>query len=285
MRTRRKSLIALVMFLVSVGATMTTMATSLTASNGAQSPPPRYLPGNSLGLIASGLEQGEIRQSAVAFTQSLGDKERKKGVTIDATKNAVKYGALVVKQNPTKRKIHGQKAALVKNAFSLQVAWVEKDIYMTVESRGVSEADTFAIADAVKFSGKPDPLFELSKFPAGLQSVYAGPKNGLIKSFYRVSFGATAEPKDQDYFLTVEVVDPRYLAVTLTEFTGSSELTVRGKKAYQSEGGNALSWLEKPNLMMVAVSNKPDLKAFAESLASVDDSAWTNAMKTVKPLP
>jgi hypothetical protein len=244
--------------------------------------PPRYLPPKSFKLVAKELEEVEGARSVVAYTQALGDTARTKGVTVEAAKNGAKYGAQVVEQNPTKRKVHGKSVGLVENSGSFDLGWVEKGIYMTVQARGLTEAETFAVADAVKVTGKADAPFEMPKVPTGLVSAYAGPKLGLIKSTYRVTFEPSPNPKKQASYLTVQTVDPNYLGVWLTEFLGTKEITVRGKKAYQF-GESGIVWMEKPDVFVVARStDEASTKAFAESIAPVSDPVWAEAMKSIR---
>jgi hypothetical protein len=244
--------------------------------------PPRYLPPKSSKLVAKELEEVEGARSVVAYTQSLGDKARTKGVTIEAAKNGVKYGAQVVEQNPTKRKVHGKSVGLVENSGSFDLGWVEKGLYLTVQARGLTEAETFAVADAVKVTGRAEALFEMPKVPTGLVSAYAGPKLGLIKSTYRVTFEPSPNPKKEKSYLTVQTVDPNYLGVWLTEFLGTKEISLRGKKAYQF-GDSGIVWMEKPDVFVVARStDEATVKAFAESIAPVTDQVWTDAMKSIR---
>jgi hypothetical protein len=244
---------------------------------------PRYLPAKSLGLVAYGLEETEFRTGDVSYVQYLGDKAHKKGIAIDATKNAKKYGELAVKNNPTKRKIHGKSVGFEEGSRSLYVGWVEKDLYVTIKSRGLSQDELFTLAESLVVTGKSGAPFSFPKVPTGLESVYAGPKT-MVQSNYAVDLGPDTKSKNRRCTLTVYAADPRYLAVWMSENIGGSEVVVRGKKGYLAADKGELSWMEEPNVFIsLSGASSADLPSVASALKAVTEAEWTSSIKKTAP--
>jgi hypothetical protein len=241
--------------------------------------PPRYLPASSAELVAFGLEEKEFRTDAVGYVQYLGDKAHKKGIAIDATKNAKKYGELAVKSNPTKRKIHGKSVGFEAGSRSLYAGWVEKDLYVTVKTRGLTEDELFAVAESLVVTGKSDAPFRFPQLPSGFQSAFTGPK-ALVRGGYAIDLGPDTNFKNRRCSLTVYSTDPSYLAVWMTENIGGTEVTVRGKKGYLAADNDELSWMEEPNVFVsLSGSSKADLASVANALKPVTEAEWVSSIK------
>jgi hypothetical protein len=245
--------------------------------------PPRYLPAKSFGLVAFGLEETEFRTGDASYVQYLGDKAHKKGVAVDATKNAKKYGELAVKNNPTKRKIHGKSVGFEEGSKSLYVGWVEKDLYVTVKTRGLTQDELFALAETLVVTGTSGSPVSFPKLPTGLESLYAGPKT-MVQGNYTVDLGPDTNSKNRRCTLAVYTANPRYLAVWMSENIGGSEVVVRGKKGYLAADKGELSWMEEPNVFVsLSGASTADLPSVASALKVVTEAEWTSSIKKTAP--